>query len=246
MSETLNEWLASVRESDPEFALLPHGFIPWSQWGTPVSQSKVALVTTGGVFLKHGLQQPFDLEQPYGDPSFREIPSVVLSEDLALAHGHIDDIAAQQDINVIFPLERLRDMASAGYIDAVAPFAYSFSGHITRPTGLLAESAPSVAYRLRRMGADIALIVAAGGVDHQTAAVIARSAELAGIPTVVLGNRPELLAALRVPRAVAVANPDGAILGRPGNGGQHEHILRQTLEAAWQLEGPGLVERLSG
>jgi len=83
-------------------------------------------------------------------------------------------------------------------------------------------------------------------VDHQTAAVIARAVELAGIPTVVLGNRPELLAALKVPRAVAVPHPDGALLGRPGNAGQHEHILRETLEAAWQLEGPGLVERVSG
>jgi D-proline reductase (dithiol) PrdB len=245
MSETLNQWLASVRESDPEFSLLPHGFIPWSQWHAPVSQSKVALVTTGGVYLKHGLQEPFDLEQPHGDPSFREIPSVVLEEDLALAHGRIDERAAQQDINVLFPLGRLRSMVEAGYIDAVAPFAYSFCGHITRPVGLLAEFAPSVAYRLRRMGADVALIIATGGVDHQTAAVIARAAELAGIPTVVLGNRPELLAALKVPRAVAVSNPDGAPLGRPGNAGQHEHILREALEAAWQLEGPGLVERLS-
>lgn len=245
MSETLSEWLASVRETDPEFDLPPHGFIPWSQWTAPVSQSKVALVSTGGVFLKHGLQEPFDLELPHGDPSFREIPSVVLPEDLDLAHRGIDGAAAQQDINVIFPLERLRSMASSGYIDAVAPLAYSFSGHITRPVGLLAEFAPAVAYRLRRMGADVALVVAAGRVDHLTAAIVARAVELAGIPTVVLGNRSEVLGALRVPRAVAVPHPDGALLGRPGNGGQHEHVIREALEAAWQLEGPGLVECLS-
>lgn len=244
MSETLKQWMESVRASDPAFQLLTNEFVPWTQWLPRVAESKIALVSTGGIFLKHGLHERFDLESPHGDPTFREFPSVVADEDLDLAHGRIDEAYARQDINVLFPLERLRSLAHGGYIDSVAPFAYSFNGHITRPIELLANYAPSVAYRMKRMGADLALIIAAGGVDHQTAGLVARAIELAGVPTLVLGNRPEILEAVKVPRAVVVDHPDGAPLGNPGNAGKHEHLMREALEAAWKLEGPGLIERL--
>ncbi|MFZ5813862.1 MAG: glycine/sarcosine/betaine reductase selenoprotein B family protein [Bacillota bacterium] len=244
MSEALNQWLESVRSTDPEFQLLSNEFVPWTQWTPPVAESKVALVTTGGVFLKHGLHQRFDLEAPAGDPTFREFPSVVAEEDLEVAHSGIDLGYARQDVNVLFPLERLRALAQAGYIGSVAPFAYSFMGRISRPVQLLSNYAPSVAYRMRRMGADLALVVATGGVDHQTAAIVARAIELAGVPTLVLGTRPEVLEAVKVPRAVVVSHPDGAPLGNPGNAGKHEHLIREALEAAWKLEGPGLIERL--
>lgn len=227
-----------------DVSLLRNEFVPWTQWIPRVSESKIALVTTGGVYLKHGLHQPFDAQQPHGDPTFREFPSVVADEDLDLTHGRIDERYARQDVNVLFPLERLRSLAAAGYIGALAPFAYSFLGHIPQPVELLANYAPSVAYRMRRMGADLALVVATGEVDHQSAGLVARAIELAGVPTLVLGTRPEILEAVKVPRAVVVKHPDGAPLGNPGNAGKHEHLLREALSAAWTLEGPGLVERL--
>lgn len=244
MSEALNQWMENIRTLDPEFQLLTNEFIPWTQWLRPVGESKVALITTGGVFMKHGLHQPFDLGIAHGDPSFREFPTVVADQDLDLAHARLDDRYGRQDVNVLFPLERLRSLAQGGYIDSVAPFAYSFMGHITRPVQLLANYAPSVAYRIRRMGADVALVVAAGGVDHQTAALIARAVELAGVPTMVLGSRADILQSVRPPRAVVVNHPESAPLGNPGNAGKHEHLLREALEAAWRLEGPGLLETL--
>ena len=227
-----------------EFQPLTNEFIPWTQWLPRIAETKVALVSTGGVYLKHGLHQPFDAAAPHGDPTFREFPSVVADEDLAFSHGRIDERYARQDINVIFPLDRLRALAQAGYIGSVAPFAYSFLGHVTQPLELLANYAPSVAYRMRRMGAGLALVVATGEVDHQSAALIARAIELAGVPTLVLGTRPEVLEAVKPPRAVVVNHPTGAPLGNPGNAGKHEHLLREALEAAWALEGPGLIERL--
>lgn len=226
------------------FTRLENEFIPWTQWNPTPVESKIALISTGGVFLKHGLHQPFDLDAPHGDPSFREFPSVVVDEDLDVCHSHLELSYARQDVNVLFPLERLRALAAGGYIGSVAPFAYSFMGHVTQPIELLANYAPSVAYRLRRMGADLALIIATGEVDHQTAGIVARAVELAGVPTLVLGTRPEVLEAVKVPRAVVVSHPAGAPLGNPGNAGKHEHLLREALEAAWNLEGPGLIVRL--
>jgi D-proline reductase (dithiol) PrdB len=224
--------------------LIQNEFIPWTQWDLPVGRSKVALVTTGGIFLKRGLHEPFAMTRPGGDPTFREFPAVVEAEDLDAAHNTLNLGYARADINVLFPLPRLRELVEAGYIESVAPFAYSFMGHVTDPVPLLANYGPSVAYRMRRMGAGVALVIATGELDHQTAGLVARAIELAGVPTVVLGNNQAALERVKAPRSVVVAHPDGAPLGNPGNAGKHQYLLREVLSAAWDLEGPGLVVEL--
>ncbi len=239
-----DNWIETVRAHDPEFEPIANEFTPWTQWDRSVATSKIALVTTGGVYLKHGLHEPFNAAAAHGDPSFREFPSVVAVDDLAFVHGRIEERYAREDINVLFPLDRLRDLASEGYVGSVAPFAYSFLGHITRPIALLSNFAPSVAYRMRRMGADLALIIATGAVDHMTAGILARAIELAGVPTLVLGTQKEILEMIKVPRAVLVQHPEGAPLGNPGNAGKHQHLLREVLDTGWSYEGPGMIEAL--
>ena len=64
-------WLASRWARHHRFVENPG--IPWTPVTKPLSQSVVALVTTAGVHLKS--QEPFDMEDPDGDPSFRAIPS---------------------------------------------------------------------------------------------------------------------------------------------------------------------------
>lgn len=227
-------------------------FTPWSQWVREVAASKVALVTTAGAYLKHGLHEPFDPGRAGGDPTFREFPSVVDLADVALAgaaqgpagdavngqagdeeHGEAgsDEQAkaeARAQVNRVFPLDRLRAMAAAGTIDAVAPFAYSFSGVVSDPLPLLADFGPAVAWRIRRMGADVVLVVAAGS-GLPTAAAVARLIELAGIPTVVLAADADALRRAGVPRGVAMD---------PGEWAQR---LPEALEAAWPLDAPGVV-----
>lgn len=231
--------------ADQDFSLINNEFIPWTPWHVPAREAKVALVTTGGVYLKNGLHQRFETEAAGGDPTFREFPAVVQAEDLAIAHARMDASYGTQDINTIFPLERLHELSAIGYVGSVAPFAYSFMGHVPEPVALLANYAPSVAYRMKRMGVEVALIVATGPVDHQTAVLVARAIELAGVPTIVLGNDKALIEAVKAPRAVVVKHPDGAPLGNPGNAGKHQHLLREVFDAAFEFEGPGLVAELA-
>lgn len=245
MAKTAAERMEAARAKwDPAYRLVKSEFIPWTQWDVPVREAKVALVTTGGAYLKRGMHVPFDTASPAGDPSFREFPSVAEAEDIAVAHTTGDCRYAKEDINVIFPLERLHELARAGYIGSVGPFAYSFMGHVTDPTDLLSNYAPSVAYRLKRMGADVALVVAAHPMDSQVASLVARAIELAGVPTVVMGTDRDLLELVRAPRAVAVANPAGAPLGEPGNAGKHQEVIRSVLAAAWDFQGAGGVADL--
>lgn len=163
MSERTDRTRSVVREKwDPEFEWVQSGFIPWAHPRKEVSRSRVALLTTAGVYLKNDFQEPFDAANPLGDPSFRELPATWLDlADLAIAHTHYDHRYAEADLNVVFPLDRLRELAKQGIIGEVAPFAYSFSGYIPRPLRLLAEYLPNVVERLRRAEVDLALV---GGV----------------------------------------------------------------------------------
>lgn len=239
MTEQLIDILSRIRsQRDPDFALIENEFVPWGPWHPAAEAAKVAMVSTGAVYLKHGLHQPFAAG---GDPSFREFPHLVAMTDLATAS---DSLHARADLNVIFPLERLHQLAEAGYIGAVAPLAYSFGSHAPQPISLLSNFAPSVAYRMKRMGADVALVVAVGEPEHQAAALIARAIELAGVPTVLLGTCRPLLEAVKPPRTVLVQHPQGAPLGNPGNAGKHQQLLRDALQAAWAFEGPGLIAEL--
>lgn len=248
MSDYADAIARAIRQQkDPDFDYMSHSFTPWAPIDVDLAQAKVALISTAGVYMKHGWHQPFDPEQPYGDPSWRETPAKVDPEDLAISHGQYDQQYAQADINVVYPLQRLHELAAYGYIGAVAPFAYSFSGFVTRPLSLVAEHAPNVAYRLKRAGANVALLVPGSALCHQTMGLIARTVELAGISTVCLGlvEAAPILAGVRPPRTVLVDHIVGAPLGAPGNAAKHQHLIREALEAAYDLAEPGGVTTLS-
>lgn len=221
-------------------------FVPWTPWEVPIDRAKVALVSTGGVFMTKGWHKPFDTDLPHGDPSWREMPFNVDPEDLAIAHAHYDHRHALRDINVVFPLQRLHELAEYGYIGSVAPSAYSFSGHVTMPLPLLAEHAPNVAQRLRRSRSELAVLVPSSYLCHVTAALIARTVELAGIPTLCLGTveGAELYERVRPPRAVVVDHVYGAVLGAPGNAAKHQHLLREAFDVGYDIAEPGKVVTL--
>ena len=137
------------------------GFTPWTPLAKPVRECKVALVTTGGVHLK--TQEPFDMENPDGDPTFREIPGGAARDALTITHDYYDHRGADVDLNVVFPLERLKELADEGAIGGVSPVHLSFMGHIDAELveRLVEETAPAAARRLREAGAEVALLAPA-------------------------------------------------------------------------------------
>lgn len=96
--------------------------------GRPLAAARVALLTTAGV---HQVDQPpFDMDNPDGDAGYRLIAGDVPLERLRITHDYYDHHAADRDLNCVFPLERLRELASAGVIGAVAPHHVGMMGHI--------------------------------------------------------------------------------------------------------------------
>lgn len=97
-----------------------HATTPFTPLRVTLAEARVALVTSCGVHL--AADAPFDLTDRRGDPSFREIPATADAADLAITHGHYNQRDARLDLNVVFPLARLHELAGEGAIGQVAPW----------------------------------------------------------------------------------------------------------------------------
>ncbi len=119
--------------------------IPWMPVKKQLSESKIAMVTTAG--LHHGYQKPFNMDDPAGDPSFRIIDTKAIERDYVITHDYYDHRDADKDLNIVFPLTRLKEMAGAGIIGSVAKQHFSFMGHITglHLDELIEKNGPKVA-----------------------------------------------------------------------------------------------------
>ncbi len=135
--------------------------IPWTPLRKPLSQCRVALVTTGGVHLRS--DQPFDMSDPNGDPSYRVIPAASSPAELMITHDYYDHRAADRDINVVFPIDVVRRMHAENRIGPPATHFYSLMGHIEGPhlSRLINQTAPELADRLRDDGVDVAIFTPA-------------------------------------------------------------------------------------
>jgi len=105
--------------------------IPWIPMLKSLSDSSVCLITTGGLHMKADV--PFNVDDPQGDPTFRLIPSTATQGELKITHNYYDHADADRDFNIIFPLERMRELKAAGVLYGVTPTHYSFMGHIDGP-----------------------------------------------------------------------------------------------------------------
>ena len=132
--------------------------IPWTPAGTPLESASVAVVTTAGVHHKD--QRPFDMKDSNGDPSFRVIDTTRPLSDLMITHDYYDHSDADRDINIVLPIDRLREMALEGRIGRLLDRHYSFMGHIDGPyiSTLMEDTGVQVARLVKNDGADVVLL----------------------------------------------------------------------------------------
>jgi D-proline reductase (dithiol) PrdB len=135
--------------------------VPWTPACKTLSNCTVALVTTSGVHHKD--QKPFNMTDKAGDPTYRIIDLKKPLSDLMITHDYYDHADADKDINIVFPVERLREFEKLGIIGRLADTAYAFMGHIDGPhiDTLVAKSAPEIAKKLKADGVDIVLLTPA-------------------------------------------------------------------------------------
>lgn len=127
---------------------------PFTLPAKPLSAATVAIVTSAGLHLRD--------DRPFGpaDPTYRVIPASTTAAMLVQSHTSIgfDRSGVLEDINVVFPLDRLHEMVAAGRIGRLAPNFYSFMGAQRETAAIKSGSAPEVAHRLLDEAVDVVLL----------------------------------------------------------------------------------------
>jgi D-proline reductase (dithiol) PrdB len=151
--EAVGRWLSKTIAL-PQLRRLTGGGIPWTPLRKPLSDSTVVLVSTGGVHLRR--DRPFNLNS---DSSFRVIPKDAEPGELAISHQAYDRTDALRDINLVFPIERLRELEAEQVIGGLTEDHYGFG--LMDSAARLMPAIKEVARRTHESGADLALLVPA-------------------------------------------------------------------------------------
>lgn len=121
--------MVRMTDLNPELATFLADFtspeVPGSPWTTPSppAMRRVALVSSAGLRLRG------DEAFSEGSADYRSIPlgrtADVVQDHVSVSH---DRIGFQEDVNVVFPLQRLVELAEDGVIGSLADTHYSFMG----------------------------------------------------------------------------------------------------------------------
>ena len=124
---------------------------PWAS-GPPLSERRVAIVSSAAL-LRRG-----DRGYEFGDTSHRTIDRAD-RHDIVMGHTstNFDRSGYEQDLNVVFPLDRLDELATEGVVGSVADRHYSFLGAADPKT--LGPTGQDLARRLKDDGVDAVLFV---------------------------------------------------------------------------------------
>lgn len=232
------DWYLALGYANP-YRWAHYSEVPFRPLGKPVSECTVAIVTTAARYQPDkGPQGP---GAPYNAAAkFYEVYSGDTSadHDLRVAHVAIDrEHTSMEDSGSWFPLPALRRAAARGRIGALARrFHGTPTNRSQRHT--IEVDCPEILARCLEDGVEAALLVANCPVCHQTLSLAARSLELAGIATVVMGCAKDIVKHVGVARFLFSDFPLGNAAGRPKDLPSQELTLELALRLLESSAGP--------
>jgi D-proline reductase (dithiol) PrdB len=131
--------------------------VPYTPVAAELSDMNIAVVSSTGIYLA-------DQHQPFndnGDDTYRVLPADFDVAQVRFKHGHYDTSEAEKDVNVVFPIERLREFAVNGVIRGVSNKHISFKGFSMDLKRQYEFLAPGIAEEIERSQADA--VVLTGG-----------------------------------------------------------------------------------
>ena len=127
---------------------------PFARPGKPLATCRVAIVTTAGLHRRD------DRAFGPGEQTYRVIAADTPAAEIVQSHTSLgfDRVAIMRDLNVTFPIDRLRELAARGEIGGLGPNNYSFMGALRDAPRVEKETGPEVGRRLCEEGVDAVLI----------------------------------------------------------------------------------------
>ncbi len=134
--------------------------VPFTPFDRELAKSTIAIVTAGGVHLKD--QEPFNIKDELGDLGYRVIAPEVEARELMVTHHHYDHVDADEDINVVFPIDVLRDLQAEGFIGGIAKKHIGYMGYTMQLKAMYEGTAPEIANEIDK-GSRADAVVLTGG-----------------------------------------------------------------------------------
>ena len=119
----------------------------------PLSRARVAIVTSAA------LHRPDQERFGWGDTGFRALDR--MDRHLVLGHWspNFDTAGFRVDLNVVYPIDRLEELAAEGVIGEVAPRHFAFAGNQPDTVSeLRLDTGPACAAELVADGVDVVLL----------------------------------------------------------------------------------------
>jgi D-proline reductase (dithiol) PrdB len=127
---------------------------PYARLARPLAACRLAIVTTAGLHRRG--DRPFGP----GEQGYRIIANDLPTVEIIQSHTSLgfDRVAIMRDVNISFPIDRLRELVARGELGGLAASHYSFMGAQRDLARIQGETGPDVGRRLRSEGVDAALI----------------------------------------------------------------------------------------
>jgi D-proline reductase (dithiol) PrdB len=149
----------TVNERYPGSMITKTDLVKLAKLTKSLNESRLTFVSTAGVQPKDTM--PFDTVHPVGDYSFRLVPSGSKTSDLEIHQLKYPTFGAERDLNVIFPIERLRELVAEKFIGSLTDNFFSFIGYNMDAERLENSLAENIAEAVEAEKADVALLAPA-------------------------------------------------------------------------------------
>ena len=217
--------------------LPPLGELPWVANNKPLSEKKVAIITTAGLNFRE------DSNFEFADSSYRALPRDLSSSDILMTHASVnyDRSGFQEDINVVFPIDRFKELESEGVIGRLADVNYSFMGGGMLPD-VYEANVRDLAKLLKADGVDAVFILPVCPNCSRTVCGISYYLESEGIQTTGIALFREIAESMKPPRILWVSFPLGRPLGKPSDTAFQTEVIKRALGLLDAEQGPVLED----
>ena len=154
MSPRLDRLPEANRKNLLNLPMQGHDTAPFVRLAKPLAACRVTIVTTAGLHRRG--DPPFGP----GEQTFRVIPADTPAADIIQSHTSLgfDRVPVMRDVNISYPIDRLRELVARGEVGGLGANGYSFMGAQRELTRIESETGPEVARLLREDGAEVAIL----------------------------------------------------------------------------------------